>query len=52
MWAQSTHTWKSKINKRLQFLDSCVYKFELGIVRFVYSAIIADLLKNFNVGLC
>lgn len=49
MWAQRKHTWKSKINKRLRFLDSCAYKFELSVVRSAYSAITHDLANSFNV---
>lgn len=49
MWAQGKHTWKSKINKRLQFLGSCVYKCEVSVVKSAYSPITDDPSNNFNV---
>lgn len=41
-----------KLIRDCNFLDSCVYKFELSIVRSAYSAITDDPSKNFNVCFC
>lgn len=41
-----------KLIRDCNFLDSCVYKFELSIVRSAYSAITDDPSNNFNVCFC